>query len=86
VVSKGGKEIVADGTPVLVMDGYQWDEPPPWRLLPQNPHATDVSLEEIDQILAPLLAEIYTRQEAEDLLSPRPNPDSVLAQPYVPPP
>ncbi len=86
VLSKGGKEIVADGTPVLVLDEYHWDEPPPWRILPQDPHATDVTLEEIDRTLAGLLPEIYTRQEAEDLLNPRPNPDSVLAEPYVPTP
>jgi len=35
------------GTPVIVFGEYDYAKPAPWRLLPQDPGATDVSLDEL---------------------------------------
>jgi len=44
------------GTPVIVFGDYDYDKTPPWQLLPKEPRATDVPMDE----LAPLLEKYRT--------------------------
>jgi hypothetical protein len=46
-LSPDGRTILRPGTPVLVFGEFAWTLRSPWRSLPENPHATDVTAEEI---------------------------------------
>jgi lipoprotein-anchoring transpeptidase ErfK/SrfK len=43
--------VLRDGTPVVIFGEYDWDGTPPWRRLAEDPQATSVPLEEIDDAL-----------------------------------
>jgi len=47
VLSKNGREVLLEGTPVLVFGDYDYAAPPPWRRLTNDPLATSMRLEEI---------------------------------------
>ena len=50
-LSENGRKVTEEGTPVVVMGAYAWDAPPPWKLLPDDPLATDVPSSEIEGAL-----------------------------------
>lgn len=49
----GGETVIAPGTPVILFGGYDYEAPPPWRLLPTNPNATTILPEEIESANPP---------------------------------
>lgn len=50
------------GTPVIVFGSYDFKAPKPWLKLVDDPHALDLSEEEIKQVTEPFLAEILSEQ------------------------
>jgi hypothetical protein len=50
------RRIERQGTPVVVMDAYAFDEGRPWRRLPDDPRATEVNADSIGAALARWLA------------------------------
>lgn len=58
-----GKEtVLANGTPVIVFGSYNFDAPKPWLQLITNPHALDISAEEIQKQTMPFLDKIIAEQ------------------------
>lgn len=60
-VSKDGRNVLQEGTPVLVLGEYAMEVPPPWRRLAEDPRATDVSTAEIEAALAAVAKPIAAR-------------------------
>jgi len=52
---------LAHGTPVIVFGDYAFSKTAPWKLLPENPDATDVTLEEINILVDKNIATINER-------------------------
>lgn len=58
-----GKEtVLANGTAVIVFGSYNFDAPKPWLQLITNPHALDISAEEIQKQTMPFLDKIIAEQ------------------------
>ena len=55
-------EIVLKGTPVIVFGSYDFNAPKPWKKLVDDPHALDVSEEQLTQIASPYLEQIIAEQ------------------------
>ena len=53
VLADEGRRIEVHGTPVLVFGEYEYGKPGPWTRLPDDPHATTITLEEIERALQP---------------------------------
>jgi hypothetical protein len=51
-VSADNRSVVQRGTPVRIFGGYAFGRRRPWKRLPDDPHATDVTAAEIDSALA----------------------------------
>ena len=49
-VSKDGSTVIKNGIPVLVFGTYNFNETAPWKTLPQNPEALDLTDEELATI------------------------------------
>ncbi len=60
-VSKDGKTVLHEGTPVLVIGEYAKEAPPPWRRLAEDTSATNVSAAEIEAALAAAAVPIAAR-------------------------
>ena len=52
-VTDDEKTVLAPGTPVWILGVYDFDAPPPWRRLPEDPGADRVSLEELESAAPP---------------------------------
>lgn len=50
-LSADGLEVTRQGTPILVMGDFDWDNPGPWRRVVQDPEAASVSTREIETAL-----------------------------------
>lgn len=55
--------IKVKGTPVIVFGTYNFDAPKPWLQLLTDPHALDISQDEIQQITTPHLTKILAEQK-----------------------
>ncbi|MES2850682.1 MAG: L,D-transpeptidase [Bacteroidota bacterium] len=55
-------EIVLKGTPVIVFGSYDFAAPKPWKKLVADPHALDISEEQVTQIASPYLQQVITEQ------------------------
>ena len=86
LITSNGREVLANGTAVVVLGEYPWGQPAPWKQLPEDPRATQVSEAEVDEVLAGYLATIYERQQEWDDYLPRPAADSALGNGFVSPP
>lgn len=62
VLNKGGATVKANGTPVIVFGDYKWGGKKPWKNLVTDPHANDISVEELDAVVEPNLAKIMEEQ------------------------
>ncbi|QCX53830.1 L,D-transpeptidase [Elizabethkingia sp. JS20170427COW] len=62
VLNPGGNSIKAKGTPVIIYGDYPWGKRRPWKNLFENPHANDVSEEDLEKIVAPYLDSILKEQ------------------------
>ncbi len=54
------------GTPVIVFSDYDYAKTQPWQLLPKNPGATDVTLEELEPLLDKYRAVIEERVRSRE--------------------
>jgi hypothetical protein len=62
------------GTPVLSLGEYDYARPAPWLALAEDPFAARVSLEELEEALAPLLPTIEDRTRLRIAATPTPTP------------
>lgn len=62
-LTKGGAEVKTKGTPVIVFGDYNWGGKKPWKYLSDDAHANDISLEVMNEIIAPHLQIILEEQE-----------------------
>lgn len=65
-LSNSGQHIKAKGTPVIVYGDYAWGERKPWKKLPEDGNATDISLADLEEIVTPYLGEILREQKKTD--------------------
>jgi hypothetical protein len=62
-------KVLVKGTPVIVFGTYDFHGPKPWLQLIHDPHALDISEEELEEVTEPFLNEIFMEQEnREDYL------------------
>ncbi len=61
---KGTDDVLAKGTPVIVFGTYPFGAPKPWKQLPQNPKALDISVAELAQVIAPFKDSVLQAQQA----------------------
>ena len=66
IISRDGENIIACGTPVIIYGKFDYNGKPPWKLLAEDPHATDISESKIDSIIVPYLPEIKKKREIRD--------------------
>ncbi len=50
-LSRDGRSVLAHGTPVVLFGAYDYGSRPPWKRLPVDPHATDLTPAEIASAL-----------------------------------
>jgi hypothetical protein len=62
------EELLAHGTPVLIFGDYAFGQTAPWKKLSEEPNATKISLESIQEKIKPLLEDIQKKQEERDLV------------------
>jgi hypothetical protein len=60
-LSDDRRSILAYGTPVVIFGEYDFDEPPPWKQLPEDPNATTITINEIEEALKSHLQTIQER-------------------------
>lgn len=63
VLNEGGATVKINGTPVIVFGDYNWGGKKPWKMLAENPDATDISEDEIHSVIEPHLAKIREEQQ-----------------------
>lgn len=61
-------QLLAKGTPVLVYGDYPWGARRPWRNMLENPQATVISADKLQQELAPFLSEIRVAQQQREAI------------------
>ena len=66
IITKDGENIIAYGTPVIIFGKFNYKTTPPWKLLADDPHATDISEAKIDSIISPFLYSIKKKREIRD--------------------
>jgi L,D-transpeptidase catalytic domain len=59
--------ILTKGTPVIVFGTYDFNAPKPWMQLISNPHALDISPEELEKETTTFLAGILTEQQNREM-------------------
>jgi len=65
-VLSGKDSILLKGTPVIVFGNYDFNAPKPWLQLITNPHALDITREEIQKQISPFLNEILAEQKKRE--------------------
>lgn len=64
--------VLASGTPVLIFGQYGFGQTAPWKMLAEDPKATTISLDSLEETLKPLLEEINQKQEQRaEVLGPK---------------
>ncbi len=58
------EDVVTKGTPVIVFGDYDFAAPKPWLQLLVNPHALDISEDELQKVTAPFLTEMLSVQNS----------------------
>ena len=61
-VLEGTDNVIANGTPVIVFGSYNFEAPKPWLQLIANPHALDITADEIKNQTMPYLNKIIDEQ------------------------
>lgn len=61
-VVKGTDNILANGTPTVVYGTYPFGSPKPWLRLLQDPHAMDITAEQLEKECTPFLSAIKAEQ------------------------
>lgn len=62
ILNPGGATTKAKGTPVMVYGDYKWGGQKPWRKLLTDPNANNISIEEMDKLLGPLVDKMIKEQ------------------------
>jgi lipoprotein-anchoring transpeptidase ErfK/SrfK len=62
ILNPGGATTKAKGTPVMVFGDYQWGGQKPWRKLLTDPNANNISVEEMEKLLGPLVEKMLKEQ------------------------
>jgi hypothetical protein len=62
------ENVLANGTPVIVFGNYDFEAPKPWLQLITNPHALDISEEEIQKQTMPYLDKILAEQAKREAI------------------
>lgn len=62
ILSEDEQTRLAHGTPVIIFGSYQFGKTAPWKLLPENPEATDITETELQRIVDQYLPTISARQ------------------------
>lgn len=62
ILNPGGATTKAKGTPVMVFGDYQWGGQKPWRKLLTDPNANNISVEEMEKLLCPLVEKMLKEQ------------------------
>ncbi len=57
------EKLLAQGTPVLVFGDYAFGQTAPWKKLPEDKNALNISLESLQERIAPLLEDIKAKQD-----------------------
>lgn len=65
-IQKNEQTLLAKGTPVIVFGSYPFGFQKPWLALAQNPESLDISVDEIDKLVAPHIDEIMKEQQNRD--------------------
>lgn len=60
------EQLLAQGTPVLVFGEYGFGQTAPWKKLVEDPKATTITLESLQEKITPLLQDINEKQEQRD--------------------
>jgi hypothetical protein len=68
ILSPDERDIIAYGTPVLIYDDYDFDNPPPWKRLVGNPDFITQRQENLADTLQIHLETIFKRQSIRDSL------------------
>ena len=50
-LAPGGRQVLEEGTPVVIFGEYGFGRRPPWKSLPEDPRAADVPLAEVEEAL-----------------------------------
>ncbi len=66
ILSPDERTRIAHGTPVIIFGQYAFGKTAPWKLLPENADATDITETEIQEILGSYLATIMERQAVRE--------------------
>jgi L,D-transpeptidase catalytic domain len=61
-VLKGTDSVLAKGTPVIVFGSYNFNAPKPWLQLSRNPTALDITVKDLELLVAPHLKDILAQQ------------------------
>jgi len=62
ILNPGGATTKAKGTPVMVFGDYQWGGQKPWRKLLTDPNANNISVQEMEKLLSPLVEKMLKEQ------------------------
>ena len=68
-ILEGTDNILANGTAVIVFGSYNFDAPKPWLQLIANPHALDITADEIQKQTMPYLDKILTEQTKRETVA-----------------
>ncbi len=63
ILDASGQTELAKGTPVIVFGEYRFGKPAPWRALVQDPHANDISVDDLTEVLKKYSDEIHKAAE-----------------------
>ncbi|WP_052252136.1 L,D-transpeptidase [Kaistella solincola] len=62
-LTDNGETVKTNGTPVIVFGDYAWGKRKPWKYLKNEPKLTDISAEELTEIIEPHLEKILEEQQ-----------------------
>ncbi|WP_233701878.1 L,D-transpeptidase [Kaistella treverensis] len=62
-LTDNGETVKTNGTPVIVFGDYAWGKRKPWKYLENEPKLTDISAEELTEIIEPHLEKILEEQQ-----------------------
>ena len=69
IVENNGRTIIANGTPVIIYGNYDFDNPPPWYKLENNPNANKITADSLLKIITPYYQVIIQEQSIRDSIA-----------------
>jgi hypothetical protein len=65
------KTVLANGTPVLLFDEYDYNKIAPWKKLPEDKYAMRLTVEDISKVLEPELSKLMPNTSEQPLSQPQ---------------